>query len=86
MREKAAEMLFTTKRLVGLSYDKYLEDPNIMSLLCNAMVTYDAGFSIKNGVHLFLYTKTIFNLGRDVHQKFIDNAANYRDIGCFGLT
>lgn len=50
------------------------------------MVTYDAGYSVKNGVHIFLYTKTIFNLGTDRHKKFEQNAANYRDIGCFGLT
>jgi acyl-CoA oxidase len=79
-------MIFATRKLVGLTYEKYLEDPNILTLVSNAMVTYDAGFSVKNGVHIFLYTKTIFNLGRERHQKFVENAANYRDIGCFGLT
>jgi hypothetical protein len=60
-------MIFATKKLVNVSYDQYLADPNILSLLSNAMVTYDAGLSIKNGVHLFLYLKTIYNLGRDRH-------------------
>jgi hypothetical protein len=64
-------MIFATKKLANLSYDQYLADPNILSLLSNAMVTYDAGLSIKNGVHLFLYLKTIYNLGRDRHQKFV---------------
>lgn len=54
--------------------------------MSNAMATYDAGFSIKNGVHIFLYSKTIFNLGRERHQKFVESAASYKDIGCFGLT
>lgn len=79
-------MLFLNKKMVGLNYDRYLEDPNILSLVSHAMVAYDAGFSIKNGVHIFLYLKTIFNLGTEKHKKFIENAANYRDIGCFGLT
>ncbi len=61
---KAAEMIFKTRKLVGLSYDQYLADPNVLTLISNAMVTYDAGFSIKNGVHLFLYTKTLYNLGK----------------------
>jgi hypothetical protein len=54
--------------------------------MSNAMATYDAGFSIKNGVHIFLYSKTIFNLGRERHQKFVESASSYKDIGCFGLT
>lgn len=83
---KAAETIFATRKLVNLSYEKYLQDTNILTLLSNAMVTYDHGFSIKNGVHIFLYTKTIFNLGRERHAKFVEAAANYRDIGCFGLT
>lgn len=70
-RLKAAEMLFITKKLVDMTYEKYLRDPNILTLSSNAMVTYDAGFSVKNGVHLFLYSKTIFNLGRERHQKFV---------------
>lgn len=85
-RLKAAEMLFATKKFVKFSYENYLMDPNVLTLISNAMVTYDAGFSVKNGVHIFLYSKTIFNLGRERHQKFVENAANYKDIGCFGLT
>lgn len=40
-----------------------MEDPNKLSLVSSGYVLYDAGLSIKNGVHLFLYMKTIFNLG-----------------------
>ena len=30
--------------------------------------------------------KTIFNLGTERHEKYIKSAANFEDIGCFGLT
>lgn len=48
--------------------------------------TYNQSFSVKNGVHLFLYTKSIYNLGTEKHKKFLEAASNYTDIGCFGLT
>lgn len=79
-------MVFFTKKIVQMTYDEYLADTNRLSLISNGAVTYDHGFSIKNGVHIFLYTKNIFNLGRERHRKFIEDAVNYRDIGCFGLT
>ncbi len=79
-------MIFATHKLVKFTYQQYLGDPNILTLMSNAMATYDAGFSIKNGVHIFLYSKTIFNLGRERHQKFVESASSYKDIGCFGLT
>ena len=56
-------MIFKTMQEVNISFDDYLANPNIVSLLSNAMVMYNAGFSIKNGVHIFLYLKAIFNLG-----------------------
>ena len=63
MRLHSAKKLFDAKRLVNLPYKEYLEDPNKLSLVCTAYVNYDAAFSIKNGVHWFLYMKTLFNLG-----------------------
>ena len=47
---------------------------------------YSIGLSVKNGVHLFLYMKTIVNLGTEKHRKYLEDASNYNDVGCFGLT
>jgi acyl-CoA oxidase len=55
-------------------------------LLSNAVVIYDHALSVKNGVHIMLYTRTIFNLGRDRHMHFVERATRFQDIGCFGLT
>jgi acyl-CoA oxidase len=35
---------------------------------------------------LNLYAKTIINLGTSKHRKYIEDAFNFNDIGCFGLT
>lgn len=61
-------MLFFTKKALNISYDTYQSDPNIVTLTSNAMVMYNAGLSIKNGVHLFLYGKALINLGTEQHQ------------------
>lgn len=63
MRLHSAKKIYDARRLVNLSYDEYLQDPNKFSMVTSAYVNYDAAFSIKNGVHWFLYMKTIFNLG-----------------------
>jgi acyl-CoA oxidase len=55
-------------------------------MVCTAYVNYNAAFSIKNGVHWFLYMKTLFNLGTAKHSEYIQKAIEYKDIGCFGLT
>ena len=55
-------------------------------MVCTAYVNYNAAFSIKNGVHWFLYMKTLFNLGTAKHSEYIKRAIEYKDIGCFGLT
>ena len=49
-------------------------------------MSYNMGLSVKNGVHLFLYMKSIYNLGTQKHRKYLESAAKYQDIGCFGLT
>ena len=63
-----------------------MKDPNVVSLISTGFMVFDLGFSVKNGVHYFLYMKTIFNLGTERHEKYIRAAADLKDIGCFGLT
>jgi hypothetical protein len=31
--------------------------------MCSAFVNYDYAYSVKSGVHIFLYTRAILNLG-----------------------
>ena len=78
--------MFVSRAKVGLTYEDSLKDPNMVSLVSTGFMAYDVGLSVKNGVHLFLYTKTIFNLGTERHEKYIKAASNLQDIGCFGLT
>lgn len=78
--------MFKTHKLLNISYESYLKDPNKISLLSSAFVSYDYGYSIKSGVHFFLYTRAIINLGTDRHKQFLQKAITYQDIGCFALT
>lgn len=41
---------------------------------------------MKMGVHLGLYAKCIYNLGVKQHQRYLERAFAFKDIGCFGLT
>ena len=86
IRKRAARQLFEVRNVVKISLEEYLEDPNKLNLVCNGVISYSLGLSVKNGVHLFLYMKSIYNLGTQKHRKFLEAAARYQDIGCFGLT
>lgn len=46
-----------------MTLEEYLSDPNKLTVLSVATISYNMGFSVKNGVHLFLYMKTLYNLG-----------------------
>jgi acyl-CoA oxidase len=63
-----------------------MKDPNIVSVASSGFSAFDHGLSIKHGVHVFLYMKTIFNLGTERHDRYVRAAAELKDIGCFGLT
>ena len=87
MRQSSAQLLFFNReKLHDHDYKMFSTNPNAFSLATNGYVTYDPAFSVKHGVHLFLYTKTVHNLGTKKHQKFVQSALNFSDIGCFGLT
>ncbi len=60
--------MFSTQKLLNISYSQYLLDPNKVSLISSAYVTYDYGYSIKSGVHFFLYTRAVINLGTERHK------------------
>lgn len=62
------------------------EDPNPASLYSNSLVFYDLGFSVRSGVHYFLYSKAIKLLGTDKHETLLRRAFELKDMGCFGLT
>ena len=78
--------MFNTHKFLDVSYEKYLEDPNKLSLVSSAYVSYDYGYSVKSGVHFYLYTRAVINLGTERHKKFVDRAISYEDVGCFALT
>lgn len=55
-------------------------------MICSAYVNYDYGYSVKSGVHLFLYSRALANLGTDRHKVYADRASSLQDIGGFALT
>ncbi|CAD8091328.1 unnamed protein product [Paramecium sonneborni] len=46
---------------LGVTYDFFLSDPNIVTITSVAMYSFDPGVFVKFGVHFSLYTKTIRN-------------------------
>lgn len=55
-------------------------------MMGNALYQWNASHCVKNGVHFYLYMKTILNLGTQKHEKFVERAADIKDIGSFSLT
>lgn len=60
--------MFQVKNIINMSYEQYLANPNYLSLICSAYVNYDYGYSVKSGVHFFLYLKALYNLGTEMHK------------------
>ena len=57
-----------------------------MLALEDALISYDPGFLVRNGVHLMLFGESIKALGTEKHLKILKDAYDYKTIGCFGLT
>jgi acyl-CoA oxidase len=75
-----------SKRFYTKSAEESDADPNPVSLYSNALVYYDLGYTVRAGVHFFLYLKAIKLLGTEKHQELLMRAFNMKDMGCFGLT
>jgi len=69
-----------------LTYEDYLKDPEIFTIVSDTVFAFDQGTAVKLGVHYHLYTKTLLNLGTAKHRVPQENAIYYKDIGCFALT
>lgn len=85
-RQKVAISTFMIRDHIKITLEDYMRDPNILTLVSNAVLFNNLGLSVKNGVHLYLYMKALLNLGTERHQKFIEDASMYQQIGCFALT
>lgn len=68
------------------TFEQVDADPNPTTLYANAFVFYDLGFSVRSGVHYYLYSKVISLLGTEKHKNSLRRAYDMNDIGCFGLT
>eukprot|EP01017_Pseudomicrothorax_dubius_P041281 TRINITY_DN6583_c0_g1_i3.p1 TRINITY_DN6583_c0_g1~~TRINITY_DN6583_c0_g1_i3.p1 ORF type:complete len:685 (+),score=152.52 TRINITY_DN6583_c0_g1_i3:51-2105(+) len=73
-------------RELNLSLDDYKKDPAFPIVLTDVLTAFDQGVSVKLGVHLILYLKTLTNMGSARHQLFVQSALNFEDLGCFALT
>jgi hypothetical protein len=64
-----------------------LEDPHALAITAHATYNFDPGFSVKNDISFFLYSKTLYAYGTsEVHKDIIKKALKFEHIGCFGLT
>ena len=70
-RQKMGEALLKFRQYIKLSFEEYKKDPNAFTQIISTIASYNLGLSIKNGVHFFLYAKTLMNLGTEIHSKFI---------------
>jgi acyl-CoA oxidase len=57
-----------------------------LTLISSAFVNYDYGYSVKSGVHIYLYSRALANLGTEKHQVYLQRASKLQDIGGFALT
>lgn len=89
-REKSRAMSFEMMRkysaAIPFDYSQYKYDPHIATLLGLGIYQFLPSLCIKYGVHFYLYTKTLINLGTAKHQRYIDAACSLADIGSFSLT
>lgn len=84
-RRSAEQILFYSKHNLQTYYE-YLKNPNAFTMISNAFCYYDTALAVKIGVHLSLYAKCILNLGLKHHQKYLERAFAFKDVGCFALT
>lgn len=71
---------------LGITFEDFQNDPNIVTLTSAGMYSYDPSVCVKFGVHIHLYAKTILNLGTEKHKPFLERAKTMEDIGSFSLT
>jgi acyl-CoA oxidase len=86
VRRKTFSNIIIARKAYNRTYEEVDADPNSASLYGNSWVFYDLGFSVRAGVHYFLYSKAIRLLGTEKHNDLLIRAYDMKDIGCFGLT
>jgi len=47
---------------------------------------WDTSIGTLIGVHVSLYLDTMLFLGTEKHQKLVEDASAFKDLGCFGMT
>ena len=57
-----------------------------MTCYSNGLTFNDMSYCIRSGVHSFLYMRSILQLGTQSTYSLFVSAAQFKDIGCFGLT
>jgi len=85
-RKLAFQQMVRYHRKTNLKFLDFLNDPLHCNIAGECLFTFDAATAIKGGVHFVLYVFSIFNLGTEKHQKYIDRAMDLQDIGSFSLT
>lgn len=85
-RKLSYQQMVRYHRLTNIKFIDFLNDPLLANIAGECLFTFDAAVAIKGGVHFVLYIFSIFNLGTEKHQKYIDRAMDLKDIGSFSLT
>lgn len=85
-RRLSFQQMVRYHRLTNVKFTDFLNDPLLANIAGECLFTFDAAVAIKGGVHFVLYVFSIFNLGTEKHQKYIERAMEFQDIGSFSLT
>ena len=86
IRRKTFSNVVIGRKSYNRTYEEVDADPNPTTLYANSYPFYDLGFSVRAGVHYYLYSKAILLLGTEKHKELLMRAYDLKDIGCFGLT
>lgn len=74
------------KNSVDFHYEDYKKDPHATTVMGLALYQYSPSHCVKHGVHFYLFTKTIINLGTKKHENLVERSMDMKEIGSFSLT
>ena len=71
---------------IKLDENDHFSNPLKTFVLAQVTLGFDMAFSIKMGVHVYLYLDSLKKLGTEKHLPFVTKGINFNEIGCFALT
>jgi acyl-CoA oxidase len=69
-----------------ISFKELRQDPLKFYSFLDGVAAFDAGLSVKIGVHAVLYYNSLLHLGSERHLPQIERCLKFEDLGCFAVT